>query len=205
MKKILPFLIALAIGILTGFFLAKKTSEPDPAFWVAKAKYDEAAAAADLQHRADQFVIKTAKDIIAEQDGKIAALTAAKPSPAEAAKDKEIAALNAKVTALEAQGDLAGALAAAKAENTTWAEKFSLAERRHQDSLSALNNAWQVKFDAQVDISNTWEAAYNREHGLRLTAESLSDRLIKKAKVNKYLQYGGYAVLFIAGHLSGRK
>lgn len=153
MKKLGAYLLVLIIGALAGMIATKK---------ILDLKHAAALHEADVQHQADELIIDTAKQVIADQTKEIDRLLAdaGKPRPAELEKDKEIAALAASVAAYEAQGDLAGALAAAKKEISAWAEKFSLAEKRHQDSLSALNKAWQVKFDAQVDISATWEKAY---------------------------------------------
>jgi hypothetical protein len=186
-KNLLPWALAGFLAIACLALLDRSCAGPDPAYWVEKAKYDQAvknAAAKDAQAAAELVAAKAiAAEIIAAKDREIKEIIAAssKPSPAEQAKDRKISELQAKVESLEAQGDLAGALAASKAENSAWAEKFSLAERRHQDSLSALNNAWQVKFDAQVETSNIeigyWKDKYNREYGLRLTSDSLRTKL----------------------------
>jgi len=209
-KNLVPWVLAgfLALGCLA--LLDRSCAGPDPAYWVERAKYDaENKAAAEL-HAADLAVIAADKETIAKKDAEISAImtNASKPTPAEQAKDRTIAELQAKVERLEASGDLAGALATAKTEISAWAEKFSLAERRHQDSLSALNNAWQVKFDAQVDISVHWEAAYNREHGLRLTCDSLRLGLEKKlygGKFWKWLALGEPVVFGIISVLGGKR
>lgn len=176
---------------------------PDRAYWVERAEYDqavEAAAKKDAQAAADLAEVKeTAARIIAAKDRELAEIleSSLKPAPDEAAKDARIAELEAKVAEHEAQGDLAEALAASKAENSAWAEKFSLAERRHQDSLSALNNAWQVKFDAQVESSSAeisdLKDKLDREHGLRLTSDALRIGLEKRlygGKLWKYVAIG---------------
>lgn len=207
MKDVLKILLALALGAAAGFLIARSTPMVDPDYWVARAEYARELAEADLRHRADRLIIDTAREIIAGRDAEIAELlkTAAKPSPTELAKDREIAALEARVEAYEAQGDLAAALAAAKAESAAWAEKFSLAVRTHKESVYALNKAWQAKFDAQVDISESWKRAYEDERALRIAAEGLSLHLEKKAKLDKYARYGACLAAFIIGNLSGRK
>lgn len=182
MKKLLPYALCLLVGGIAGAIIVQKScgpGEPDPAYWVDRAEYEARIRKADALHQDDQAALSQAKGTIAEQTIEIQELLAdaMTPSPAEVKKDREIAALEEKVAAFEAQGDLASALAASKAENTAWAEKFSLAAGKHLDSLSALNKAWQVKFDAQVEISLTWQAAYEREHALRLTCDDLRARL----------------------------
>lgn len=123
---------------------------------------------------------------------------AGQPSQAEVEKDQQIAELSAKVHALEAQGDLAGALAASKAECAQWAAKFTLAEERHKADIFNLNTAWQAKFDAQVSISESWKQDRDNEHKLRLLAEDMNSVLESKVKS---LQLTGKAksLLVIAG------
>lgn len=196
MKKLLPYLICLLIGALSGAFITLKSCGPDKAYWVERAAYDQAvkdAAEKDALAAAELADVKaTAARIIAAKNREIAEIIASssKPSPAEAAKDVRIAELEEQVAEHEAQGDLAGALAASKAENSAWAEKFSLAERRHQDSLSALNNAWQVKFDAQVEASNKgiayWKDKAEKAEALRLTSDALRIGLEKKLYGGKF-------------------
>lgn len=197
MKKLLPALLgAFAIGAAAGAFITLKSCGPDKGYWVERAAYDQAvkdSADRDAQAAAELADVKaTAARIIAAKNREIAEILASssKPSPAEAAKDARIAELEATVAEHEAQGDLAGALAASKAENSAWAEKFGLAERRHQDSLSALNNAWQVKFDAQVESSSIeiayWKDKADRAEALRLTSDALRIGLEKKLYGNKF-------------------
>ncbi len=179
MKRAAVVILILAAAFAGGYFLGRRKASPDPAYWVDRAAYDAAVteAAAKLEDAA--AVISQAQGTIAEQTIEIEELTAdaLAPSPAEVAKDAEISKLEARIATYEGQGDLAGALAASKADNTAWAEKFNLAAERHLDSLSALNNAWQVKFDAQVAISNEWKEAFEREHALRLACDGLRIRL----------------------------
>lgn len=187
MKKFLPLVGALLIGVILGALIFRP-SGPDAAYWVKRSVYDQDAALAATQDRADAALITSKDQVISAQTAEIASILAAvpKPSPEEKAKDTYIADLEEQIAAFETIGDTANALASAKEEITAWAEKFNLAERRHQDSLSALNNAWQVKFDAQVEISATWETAYNREHGLRLTCDALRTDLERQAGRGKF-------------------
>ncbi|MEN6560877.1 MAG: hypothetical protein ABFD52_08900 [Acidobacteriota bacterium] len=188
MKKVLAFLITLAVGILAGYFLARKTSEPDPAFWVAKAEYDKLAAATEASHAQDQAAMAMQNEVIAAQTAEISGLLAAagKPSPAELEKDKQIATLEDHLAAYEAQGDLASALTAAKTENSAWAEKFSLAEDRHKAAIAELDSSWQVKFDAQVDISESWQRQYENERVLRIAAEGLAEDALRVVRAAKF-------------------
>lgn len=105
------------------------------------------------------------------------------PSAAEQEKDRQIKQLSAQVRELKAQGDLAGALAASKAECVQLAEKFTLAEQRHSLNIEALNAAWQAKFDAQVTISETWKQQYENEARRRVLAEKMTGTLERKVKL----------------------
>lgn len=139
------------------------------------AKIDEA----DAKYRAEFEATQQA--IITQQDKKITELlvNAGKPSPAEVKKDEEIAALKGKVSALEAQGDLAGALAAAKDTIVQLEVKFNLAEERHGAALFALNAEWQTKFDAQKAIADARAATIAIKDG---RIESLENALSKWTK-----------------------
>jgi N-methylhydantoinase B/oxoprolinase/acetone carboxylase alpha subunit len=174
-KKALPWIIAVALVIGCLALLDRSCGGPDAAYWIARADYDQAVA--DMEDGLQQaFAIIAEKDkVIAAKGLEIAAIlaNAPVPSPEEKAKDTYISDLEEQIAAFESIGDTANALMSAKEEITAWAEKFNLAERRHQDSLSALNNAWRVKFDAQVSISETWKKAFEDEHALRLTCDSL--------------------------------
>lgn len=105
------------------------------------------------------------------------------PSPAEVDKDQKIAELAAKVLALEAQGDLAGALAASKAECVQLSEKFTLAEQRHKLNIWELDQAWQAKYNAQVRISDAWKKQYENEAALNAVSQKLIGTLESKVKI----------------------
>jgi hypothetical protein len=110
---------------------------------------------------------------------------AGQPSPAEVEKDKAIADLKKKVDALEAQGDLAGALDAAKAEIVQLSEKFTIAEQRHKLNIWELDQAWQAKYNAQVGISDAWKKQYENEAALNAVSQKLIGTLESKVKVLK--------------------
>ncbi len=190
MKRFWPVLIIVAL-IGACAYLAD-------ALW--RARMDSAAYAVQVQdaavaHKDDLAKNDAALAVIEDQNQVIAALTAAagQPTPAEVEKDQEIAALESKVAAYEAQGDVAGALTAAVQENKAWAEKFDLAAGMHQESLTALNKAWQAKYTAQVSISATWQAAYEREHALWTNCDSLRADLAKQAPAGAFERAAGDA------------
>lgn len=201
MKRLWPVVVCMALGLL---FLY----EADRACQANRSldEYRARAAAQDALIAEERAKAAAALEVIAAKDAEIAAVKAeaAKPRPAEIIKDREIAALEAKLTALEAQGDIAGALAASKAENAAWAEKFTLAEGRYEDALAALDKAWQGKFDAQVVISKAGWSAYDEEHVTRLDADKRIADLVRREKRSKFWKYAGPALGFAAGLIAGK-
>jgi len=185
MKKLLPWLLTIA-ALALAFHLWQR--KPDPDVWVSKADYDKAAQEAEALHAEDQGLIKAQDVTIVAQDVKISGLLAAagRPTPAELEQGKKIDELERQIVSFEAQGDLAGALAAAKRENSAWAEKFDLAARTHLESVNALNKAWQVKFDAQVEISSALKRQLEDERALRIAAEGLAEDALRAVKSAKF-------------------
>lgn len=170
-------LIALAAIIIIGFLLAEVfTLRAKLDVTVTEAEYNQLVKEADAQHKADLEKIALQETVVTQQNQEIARLLAAagQPTPEEIAKDREIAELRRKMAEQEAGGDLAGALATAKDTIKQWEVKFNLAEERHKGELFALNAAWEVKYAAQVKISDTWHAEYDREHALRLVGEDVT-------------------------------
>ncbi len=140
---------------------------------VLKGQYDTYRAIAKADHDIMLQEIGRQNQVIADKTKEIEKILAeaSKPSAAEIAKDKIIAAQHKKLVDLEAQGDLVGALVAAKEEIRAWSEKFQLAEERHGEELFDLNEAWQAKFNAQATIAEGWEKDWYSEHNLRLRGE----------------------------------
>jgi len=145
------------------------------------------------------------KKILAAKDAEIAAIKAAagKPTPAEIAKDTTIAAQQAKIATLEAQGDIAGALATAKAEIAEWASKFTLAEERHATAIAALDAAWVSKFNVQVKLTDSWKARYENEarlHDISRQELGIVSRKLQAARFTGTLKSG--LVVALAGYLA---
>jgi hypothetical protein len=59
--------------------------------------------------------------------------------------------------------------------------------------------AWEVKFNAQADISQSWKEAYEREHNLRVQAEGLFKVAEHKAKANSLKSKVATAAVVVAG------
>jgi hypothetical protein len=195
LRRAFPWVI-MALVVIGAFVAVKHLVHPDPAYWVSRADYLAAVKAAAEQHQLDVTAITADEAVIKAKTEEIARIlaNAGKPSPAEVAKDKTIAALHAKVAALESQGDLAGALAAAKAESVAWSEKFTLAEARHAADLTALNASWTVKYKAKADESDKWQTEWLRSEGLRKTCDELRAKLEKDQGKVPVVKYSGWAM-----------
>ena len=199
MKK---YLIGIAIGLVLAAIamLVYQAAVINPQLRAAREAADTARKDAD-KARDERLKIEAEKNqIISAQDKKIQDLlaNANKPSPAEVEKDKTIADLAKKVEDLEAQGDLKGALSAAKDEIKAWSEKFELADFRYNTNLSQLNKEWQIKYDALFAIS---EARLNEIDKLRtaLTASekraSIAERKIKFTGIWSKVSTAGLIIL----------
>jgi hypothetical protein len=209
MRKTLPYIVGglalFVLGLVLG--LTRSCGGLDKDYWVERAIYDRDIAAANTQHKVDVQLVASQKLIIAARDGQIAEIlaNAGKPTLAEVEKDGTIARLAAKVAVLEARGDLAGALSAARDEIRAWSEKFSLAERRHGADLFNLNAEWQGKFDAQVKIGDAGWAAYGREHAIRMSCDSLRIKAERAANAGGIVaKIEGTVILGVVGYFGGR-
>lgn len=156
---------------------------------VLKGKYEAYRKIATIDHERLITEINKQTDIITEKNKAIEKILAdaAKPNPLVAAQDKLIKDQQKKIADLEEQGDLSGALQAAKEEIGQWSEKFRIAEEQHGAELFDLNAAWQAKFDAQVVISESWKQDWTNEHNLRLLAEKRIGGLESSLKHSKLI------------------
>ena len=135
----------------------------------------------------------SAKDkIIKNKTGEIADLlaNADKPTESEKAKDKIIAEKEKEIARLKAKGDYKAALEQSQAENRAWSEKFTLAEERHKKDLFNLNASWQIKFDAQVNISDGWKKDRDNEFRLRILAEKRIGGLESSLRWSRFWKTG---------------
>ena len=182
MKKLLP-LLPYILAAIFAFFAVRSCGGPDAKYWVKKTLYDQAAKDAAVQHVVDMATIVT-------QDGTIAAKNAA------------ISEKQGRIDILLGHAGAADTVAVTlKAENKRLRENaqaaidanpalqalvanFDLQIKTSDETIMNLRAViilkdgiiadWSAKFDAQVTISETWKAAYEREHRLRLTAEELN-------------------------------
>lgn len=157
--------LALTVSICDGRKIYDKAS-------IAAGKYEEAIAQAKTLNAekdkaiAEQVKIIALKDrLISDSVGEITVI-----NTAIGAKDKTITDLKAALHNLEAAGDLSGQVANLKEQIAAWSEKFTLAESviAEKDKIII---AWAAKFNAQLEISDSWKAKYDAEYHLRTLAE----------------------------------
>ena len=63
--------------------------------------------------------------------------------------------------------------------------------------------AWETKYDLQVEISNEWKCAYDREHDLRLQAEGLVVKCESRLKPWGWKNIRNMAIGAAAGFVAG--
>jgi hypothetical protein len=173
MAKNLKWLVVGLVAVLA-FFALRSCGGPNEKYWIKKALYDQAVADAAAQHVTDMGTIVTQEGTITARDADIANLKAV------------IVQKSAKITGLA--HDLAALQAAEPAQPELETQPLVISLRAQIGNLTKLYSIsveiidtkdaviadWTAKFNAQAVISETWKAAYETEHRLRLTAEELN-------------------------------
>jgi hypothetical protein len=177
LKNITKYAIfGISVAVVTLFL--GKSCYFDPQYQAMKLRYEtyRQIVKADMEIHGKLETEKNA--IVEKQDKQIKGLLAnvGKPTPAEIGKDKEITNLKKEVAQYESQGNLRAALDASKEENRQWEIRFSLAEEQHKKEIFSLNIAWEIKFDAQFVLTDSWKKQYTNEHNLRIKGEGLTSR-----------------------------
>ena len=215
MKNALPYITA-GLVILCMFLVMRSCGGPDPAYWVKKADYERALKDAEAHHQLDIDKIKAAQATIAKNDAIIISFQAtirelrltiqAAESSNQILKTESDALRTEVQPALDANPRLARYV-------------FTLTEQiKNLDAITLNLNAiiaekdkqlvaWGGKFNAQVEISATWEAAYNREHGLRLSCDALRadlERQVKSAGKWKWIGLVGTVAGFVLGGVASK-
>jgi hypothetical protein len=179
--------VAIGTAVLLGaFFLLQKSCDLGEQVGKLKGELAEQKKIAAADKAISDGIILTQGGIIANQTKKINDLIAGAnvPSPAIKEKDKTISALNDKLAAAKTDAEKVPILTSLVVQLS---DKFTISEQRRKDELFSLNSAWQIKFDAQVEISSQWKHQYENEHILRLTTEALANKLETKLKLSKVL------------------
>jgi len=207
-KRALPW-IALALVLMLGVAVCDGLRTRDK-YSVLIGQKDEALRARDAVIAEKDKQITAANGTIAVQTSKINALleSAALPTEAEKAKDAKIKALDKQLASAKTDAEKVPVLEGLVAE---WQGKFTLSEQRRKDELTALNREWQVKYDAQIQISDSWKDKYEAEHrvlGLSEKALASANRKVKQSQIFSNVKTGalvGAAVYIIADALNGSK
>jgi len=208
MKRALPW-IALALALMLGIAVCDGLRTRDK-YSVLIGQKDEALRARDAVIAEKDRQITAANGTIAVQTGKINALLSASslPTEAEKAKDAKIAALGKQLASAKTDAEKVPVLEGLVAE---WQGKFTLSEQRRKDELAALNQEWQIKFDAAIQISDAWKTKYEAERrvlGLSEKALASANRKVKQLQIFSNVKTGalvGAAVYIIADALKGSK
>jgi hypothetical protein len=177
-----------AIAVLLALFYMTKSCRITDEYSVLKGeKMAMEKAMGEASAKAEKLKEQQDK-VIAEQNARIEKLLAdvGKPTPEEVAMGGTIAAQEREIARLKAKEDYKAALEVAQAEILNWSSKFTLAEERHKQDIFNLNAAWQVKYDAQVVISNTNWDLYFKEHELRLKGDESIKVLEGDLKLSRF-------------------
>lgn len=194
MKRALPW-IALALFLMLGIAVCDGLKTRD-SYSVLVGSLQEAIRGRDVVIAEKDKQIAQSEATISSQANKIAIILAeaGKPTEADKAKDAKIKALNASLSQAKTDAEKVPALEGLVAE---WQDKFTLSEQRRKDELTALDSAWQVKYDAQVQISEAWKSKYEAEHRvLSLSEKALqsANRKLKTAQIVSNVKTGAMIV-----------
>ncbi len=184
MKPRVIYYVAAFLAIALGFAVCDGLRTKDK-YSVVVGQLEEAVKVKDGVIAEKDKVIEQANGIIAVKSAMIADILAQanKPTPAEVAKDKTIADLNATLANAKTDAEKVPILEGLVVQ---WQDKFTLSEQRRQDELTALNASWRGKYDAQVQISEAWKAKYEataRVLSLSENALKLSNRKLKRNQI----------------------
>jgi hypothetical protein len=189
--------IAVFAAIILGiFFLLQQSCDLGEQIGKLKGQLKEQQNIYDADKAISNGIIAEQSATISNQTKKINDLlaNAGKPTPAEKEKDKEISKLKEKWSSLsaECQTNLV-------ALDKAWSDKFTLAETRHKGELFSLNASWQVKFDAQVVITDQYKKRAEDCEALGKTKDALISKLNIKLKTTRLLSKAETVALAVAG------
>ena len=188
-------IIAFALGAALGAGIVLKSCGPDKAYWVERAKYDADVADA-TQKLGDALVIIAEKDLVIAKKDKDLVVRETRIDDLEAAAGRnavKITALANETARLKAD---AQAVIDANPAVRALVDNFELRCVTYEKQIFTLTETvkeergakedWIVKFDAKdIQYQEAW-AYGQREHGLRLTSDSLRLGLEKKLYRGKF-------------------
>jgi hypothetical protein len=198
MKKAVPVIVALAIGILIGMFLATKIFGPDRAYWIERTKYDADVAAQERKTNAALAVVAEKDALIVGKDEDLAA----RETRIDELEEKAVgAALERDALAKETavlKADAAAAIAAnpvVRALVDNYELRLAASDRQiftltaTLEEERAAKGDWIAKYDAAVVQRDEYKALFENEHQLRLDGDALRLGLEKKLYGGKFWKW----------------
>lgn len=194
-KKLIPYLLCLLVGGVAGSLITLKSCGPDKAYWVERAKYDADVKIQEQKVDAALVVIADKDKVIAERDKTLEVretriddleYQAGSNSVRIRALTKETAVLKANAQAAIDANPAVRALVENFELRCVAYEKqiFTLVGIIDEERMA--KGDWIAKYNAKdVQFKEAW-AAYEREHGLRLTSDALRLGLEKKLYGGKF-------------------
>ena len=194
---------ALIILIIGTIIIGYKACNLYDELSVQKGKYEAYREVAKADYAKVAQVVIGQKNIIAAKDAEIAV-----HKQSVFKKSEQIAKTNTKLSDLEASYSILST-DVLKIDNLTqqvagWKAQFSLAQEviAEKDKIIA---AWEVKFDAQVVISDEYKAGWDREIQLRKMCEGMVSGLEGKLRRTSFFAKAVTGVAVVAGGYIGYK
>ena len=199
-KKFLPHII-IGILILGVIIIGYKACNLYDELSVQKGKYEAYRAVAKADYNKALAIIADQGKVIAEKDKEIAV-----HKQAVFTKNEQIASKNKNIASLEAAySGLSNDLL--KIDNlqqqvAEWKGQFSLAQGviAEQEQIIA---SWEVKFNAQVKISDEYKAALDKQIEVNKLCDGMVGRLEGKLRRTSFLAKAGTVAAIVAGGYIG--
>jgi hypothetical protein len=203
-RKLAPWVFCIAL-LLLALALLDQSCRSNVALKQAKSDYAELKRITEADHAIQQGIILKAEETIAQKDEEIVRLNAS-----VAHKQTAINQLNARLAEVVGQEP-------AQPELETQPLVINLRlQIKFLNGLVESNlgiigdkdriiQAWESRFNAQVDISEAWKKRYENEHALRVQAEKLFTKSEHARKSNRLTGFAvGLGAGLIAGYIVGK-
>ena len=176
---------ALIVALIVSIVLVARSCGLDARYKRLKAEYAEAVRVAEADNAIQQEAIRKAEAQIKAQDEIILDHTAS-----VALKNAEIAELRRQLTTIvdeePIQPELEGEpLVINLRKQIKWTTDMLVLTQGVVEDQKKQLAAWELKYDAQVEISESWKRQYENERALRVQAEDMFKVAEHRVGLNK--------------------
>jgi hypothetical protein len=202
MKKYLPiiagvFALVAIVSFLRSCGLSEKYREQ-------KLAYTELRAVTDADHAVQLLFIAERDKLIAQKDAEIVQYTERITT-----YQRQLSVLHTQLNELQnteppttPEVESLPIVINLRGQVARLTEMFSVSQRIVSEENEIIK-AWEVKFAAQVDISESWKKQYEDEHALRLACEGMNKTLENKVKTTRFRGKIWTAAALVAGGYAG--